>query len=106
MVTDMQATKNFYESIFGWTVGGKNPEYLFFNPVTGVGGAFKLKESARGEGVVLLYVEVNDIPATAGEVPKFGGRVEKEKAEIKGGFGYFALIRDPSGNLIGLWSKT
>ena len=52
------------------------------------------------------YVQVEDIPETLAKISTLGGKVEKEKTEIGGDYGFYAIFRDPSGNRLGLWSKT
>ena len=104
-VKDLKIARDFYGKIFGWKFEDMGPEYLVFKTGNGVGGGLVLSKETWSDGPFLLHIEVVDIPAILKQTASSGGKVVKEKTEIGGGFGYYALTRDPSGNLIGLWSK-
>ncbi len=95
----------FYRDAFGWTVtpfGDEGYWTLTTGEPPGIGaeGALTARESAP-EGV-LVYVGVDDITQTLAKVRDAGGTVERDREEIPG-IGYWALFRDPEGNLLGLF---
>jgi uncharacterized protein len=95
----------FYRDTFGWTVtpfGDAGYWTLTTGEPPGVGaeGALTAREGAP-EGV-LIYVGVDDITSTLAKVTEAGGKVEREREEIPG-IGFWALFRDPEGNLLGLF---
>lgn len=64
------------------------------------------KEKKPTTDGVTIYIEVEDIEAKLKEIEATGGKIQKEKTKISDEFGFYALFFDPSGNSIGLWSKT
>lgn len=53
-----------------------------------------------GEGVV-IYISVRDIEQTQAKAERLGGKIVKEKTEIPN-VGWYGLISDPDGKVIGL----
>lgn len=103
-VTDMAAAREFYGKLFGWTFPMAGDEYSIFKTPDGQGGGMELREKAPPDGAVTLYIVVDDIPASLAAIVKAGGKVEKAKTEIGGGYGFMALFRDPCGNRMAIWS--
>jgi predicted enzyme related to lactoylglutathione lyase len=56
-----------------------------------------------GESSV-LYLEVDDIQSGVDAALAAGGTVHRQRMDIGGDHGYCAIIRDPEGNHVGLWS--
>ena len=54
----------------------------------------------------VFFVTVQDIPATLEKAKMLGAEVVREKKEIPDGMGFFARIKTPDGNIIGLYSPT
>ncbi len=103
---DLIKAKEFYESVFKWKVqlGTGMTEYAFFvTSKESVGGAF-YKTDMKAKGEITLYIEVEDIPKILDRITKHGGKITKEKTEIGGDFGFYAIFEDNSGNVMGLWS--
>ena len=63
----------------------------------------KMDKIADGE--IMINIMVENIPSTLKKIVEHGGSIDKEKTEIGGDMGYYALFRDNSGNLLGLWSE-
>ena len=104
-VKDLKIAQDFYGKIFGWKVEDMGSNYLGFSTGNGVGGGFELNSKNWQDGPITLYIQVADIPAALKQITSAGGKTAKEKTEIGGGFGFYALFRDPFGNLMGIWSK-
>lgn len=105
-VKDLKIAQDFYGKIFNWKFEEMEPKYLSFSTGNGVGGGLELNEKDWSDGPFTLYIKVDDIPATMKQIAENRGKIVKEKTEIGGDFGFYALFRDPFGNLLGLWSKT
>jgi predicted enzyme related to lactoylglutathione lyase len=103
--TDAQKSKDFYIKIFGWKMNEDMPGYVMFTTGDNQGGGFTEERKPSEDGVVLV-IEVEDIPKKLGEIEAAGGKKVKEKTAISPEFGFYALFTDPSGNIMGLWSKT
>jgi len=106
MVKDLKIARDFYGKIFGWKFEDMGPNYLGFSTGNGVGGGLMQDTKNFADGPFILHIEVMDIPATLKQITLAGGKMAKERTEIGGGFGAYALFRDPSGNLLGIWSRT
>lgn len=96
----------FYNQLFGWETTPMSEGYVLFNPGDGaVGGGFSTPEGGQPNWVV-CYIQVDDIDAKLAEIGAAGGSTFKGKTEIGGGHGFYALFKDPNGNIMGVWSQT
>lgn len=102
--TDLKRSKDFYARLFGWRMTDFSEEYIMFAVEEGPGGGIFKVEKMPEPGID-VYIKVKDIPATLKRVEELGGRIEKPKTEIGGGFGYYAFFRDPCGCRVGIWAK-
>lgn len=104
-VNDTGEGANFFSEVFGWEINSSMPGYPMFNAEGGPGGGFV----SGNEGVakdmqgVLIYLLSHDIDASLRAVDSHGGRTITPRTEIEGGHGAFAVFRDPSGNVLGLY---
>ena len=105
--TDYARSKEFYEALLGWQVEViPAMNYAMINIEGGVGGGFSSEFKPAAEHGIGLYFEVDDIPATLAKAVKLGGKQVMPKTAIGDGkMGYYGELRDPDGNLIGVWSK-
>ena len=99
---DNEATRSFYEKIFGWTALGDSPHSsrMETGADTGIDGAVT-SLGHEPHNYVMIYVEVKDINATLEEIEENGGETLVPATQIPEG-GEFAWFRDPEGNMIGL----
>jgi len=103
--TDIGKSREFYSGLFGWEFQAEgDPDYAMFSAPDGPGGGIEKASPGRGAHVN-IYIEVKDIAATLAEAAKLGGKVVKGKTLINEEFGYWAMVSDPSGVNIGLWSR-
>lgn len=100
---DLEATKSFFESAFGWTFVDYGPEYsAFFNQGLD-GGFFKADLAAsvaKGSALIVFYSE--RLEETLGKVESAGGRVVKPIFAFPGGRRFHFV--EPSGNEFAVWS--
>ncbi len=99
-----QKSKEFYGKLFGWKMDESMPDYIMFSTPDDEGGGFTTSSKPVKDGVV-IYIEVEDIGTKLEEIKKAGGSIVQGKKGISEEFGFFALFTDPSGNIMGLWSK-
>jgi uncharacterized protein len=101
--TDMDKSIAFYQGLFAWTFsrlpGGR---YAFFKTQGGIHGALS-GDDQPGQGVI-VYIKA-DITATLARVEGLGGKTIIPKTLITAEQGYYGRFTDPSGNVLGLWSK-
>lgn len=103
---DVEATKAFYETVFGWTFEPWGPPD-FFHIDTGTGtpplGALqRRRELVPGTRTVGFEctVAVSDVDAVAKAAVAAGGRVVMARSTISG-VGDLVFVADPSGNVVG-----
>ncbi len=101
--TDMDKSIAFYQGILGWTFNRlPGNRYAFFKTPGGIHGALS-GDDKPGHGVI-VYLEA-DITDTLAKAAKYGGSVIVPKTLITAEEGYYGRFTDPSGNVLGLWSK-
>jgi hypothetical protein len=100
---DIQATKRFFESAFGWSFEDFGPEYTAFSNQGLDGGFFKSERACTTEngGALVIFYSQN-LELTEEKVKKAGGVISKEIFPFPGGrrFQFF----EPSGNEFAVWS--
>ena len=105
--SDLARAKAFYGQLLGWT----------FNPVTGTDQAAEIVAGGRGIGTIrvaegavsgyngVVYIQVADLKARSSRAVKLGATlVPGFPIDLPGGTGAIALIIDPMGHPIGLYS--
>jgi hypothetical protein len=97
---DIAKSAAFYHEVVGWEVRDDDPEK--FSDATGhlIGRWVTCRESSRKPGLV-PYIYVDRIDEAISRVGALGGEIAK--APYPEGNLRVAAIRDPAGNLIGLW---
>ena len=108
--TDLAQSKAFYAGLFGWEFTSvKGYENLAAEIVSG-GRAIGSLRKAEGkispyDGVV--YIQVKDLPALCGKAKELGGTVVPGfPFNLEDGRGAIALVVDPAGHPIGMYSRT
>ena len=105
--TDLDAAREFYGGLFGWTFTGGDPEY------GGYLNALRNGEPAAGMGPSMtendppgwtVYVATDDSAATVAAIREAGGTVVVEPMEI-GPLGTMTIAVDPQGHGFGLWQS-
>lgn len=107
--TDLPRAKEFYGQLLGWR----------FTPVQGTDQAAEIVAGDTPIGTLrvangaisafngVVYVQVSDLPASCLKAEALGGTVVPGfPFNLPGGIGAIALVVDPSGHPIGLYSRT
>ncbi|MFG1791229.1 VOC family protein [Nocardia sp. NPDC049149] len=105
--TDVDAIKDFYGSLFGWTyipipAPGGRTDHLFTAP----GAAFPMghvEPSSSGAEYVALGTVSYDVPEDAARLKNLGAQVVVAPGKAADG-GDYALMRDPRGNVFVIWT--
>jgi uncharacterized protein len=98
---DVARSADFYRAVFGWRLSGR-PEAPSFSDGTGhVIGHWRTDLPAAGEAGVLPYIYVTDIDETLRAATERGA--ELATPPYPEGNLWVATIRDPAGNVIGVW---
>ena len=106
--TDIERTKRFYATVFGWTFEDWGPEYVSFQGA-GIDGGFVKREPGEVEAgtgrpagpLVILYS--SDLEATEIAVRMEGGGVVTPTFAFPGGRRFH--FSDGVGNVLGVWSE-
>lgn len=99
---DLRKSADFYESVFGWSVRGRDTDHPGFDDGSGalIGHWIRSRAPSRESGIV-PYIYVNRIDETVQRIAASGG--EMVKLPYPEGDLWVATFRDPAGNLIGIW---
>lgn len=107
--TNLAQSKEFYGKLFGWT----------YNPVKGTDRAAEIVMGSDSIGTLrvadgkispfsgIVYVQVNDLPASCEKAKELGGTVVPGfPFNLPDAGGAIGLVVDPSGHAVGLYSRT
>jgi len=101
---DVRASAQFYETVFGWKARGDGARHLSFTDATGdMIGAWVTDRAISREPGVLPYIYVHGIDAILEKVTASDGAIVKEP--YPEGDLWVATVRDPAGNVIGVWQQ-
>jgi len=101
---DLAATKDFFQSAFGWSFVDYGPEYTAFSDQGLDGGFFQSElasSSQKGAALVIFYS--NQLEATLAKVEKAGGSIIRPIFSFPGGRRFH--FTEPSGNEFAVWSE-
>jgi len=102
---DVRRSATFYEKICGWKVERRDANDFRFGDATGhLIGRWTTSRGTFPKPGLLPYIYVNRIREVVEKVPEYGGEVIK--APYAEGNLLVATVRDPAGNVIGLWEAT
>ena len=110
---DKEKCKEFYGDVFGWKFQDMeempytmaytvdvDEKYMPKESGAINGGMYKRDEnSAQGPVIV---IDVASIDEKLEKIKQAGGDVFREKIQV-GDMGWYAQVRDPEGNIIGIW---
>jgi len=104
--TDIEASADFYATVFGWTVRVRGDGARAFDDTTGaVSGSWVEGRSPKAEPGMLTYIMVDSIDATLAKVIAAAGRMATPRTPIGTSGEAFATFLDPAGNLVGLYEE-
>ena len=104
--TDIEASADFYATVFGWTVRVRGDGARAFDDTTGaVSGSWVLGRTPRSDPGMLTYIMVDSIGATLAKVTAAAGHMVTPRTPIGSGGEAFATFLDPAGNLVGLYEE-
>ena len=99
-VSDLEETKRFYTTVFGWSFTDYGPAYTSFSDGRLAGGFFTAETVQPGGALIVIYaLDLNEVQDA---VEANGGTVVKETFEFPGGWRFH--FRDPAGYELAVWS--
>ena len=97
---DVERSKAFYSSVFGWSFTDYGPDYTSFEDGRLTGG-FSAAEAVEPGGPLIVIYAV-DLGATEAAVRENGGSIVKDIFSFPGGRRFH--FSDPTGNVLAVWS--
>lgn len=98
--SDTAVMADFYESVFGWEIGGSNRN-RFSDGSGHVIGHFMSDLEPSGEAGPRPFIYVHGFDDALRTVERQGGQIVRSKY-VEGNL-WVATFRDPSGNVVGIW---
>jgi predicted enzyme related to lactoylglutathione lyase len=101
---DLEATKSFFTTIFGWSFVDYGSEYIAFENAGIDGGFFKSELTVSTEnGSALIVFYSKELENTQEKIKKAGGSIIKPIFSFPGGCRFH--FSDPNGNEYAVWSE-
>jgi hypothetical protein len=100
---NLEVTKEFFQSVFGWSFTDYGPEYTAFSDQGVDGGFFNSDLTvsiAHGSALAVFYSK--DLAATQAKIENAGGAIVKPIFSFPGGQRFH--FSDPNGNEYAVWS--
>jgi len=100
---DIEMTKIFFSSVFGWKFEDYGPEYTAFSNAGLDGGFYKsdlIASTENGGALIVLYS--TDLKSTQSKIEDAGGTIIKPVFSFPGGSRFH--FSDPCGNEYAVWS--
>ena len=112
--SDKSRAADFYRKVFGWEISdaeGMPYSFVVTTPVDdqmepkaagGINGGMYPRGDEGGSSSPVLVIEVSSCAGRIGDVEAAGGERLMGPGEIPN-MGIYAQVKDPEGNIIGLW---
>jgi len=101
---DLEATKLFFETVFGWSFVDYGPDYSAFSDQGLDGGFFRSENCSSAEsGAALVVFYSDDLQQTEEKIVAAAGVIVKPVFSFPGGRRFHFC--DPSGNEYAVWSE-
>ena len=102
--TDLQATKDFFNSVFGWEFKDYGPDYTSYEGRGIDCGFYKAPLSSSTEnGSALPVFFSENLEESEQRIIKSGGKIVREIFSFPGGRRF--EFTEPSGNQLAVWSE-
>jgi predicted enzyme related to lactoylglutathione lyase len=101
---DIEESRNFYQSVFGWKTRQRSDGSIAFDDSVGqVSGTWRTDRKSSSETGMIVHIMIDDIKVTMQKIKDLGGTIVQpvgmDAPEIT------AHFRDPSGNIFGLYQE-
>ncbi|MCD0280128.1 VOC family protein [Xanthomonas melonis] len=100
---DPDASRAFFERVFGWQFQAYGPDYLAFNDGRLDGGFYRTAVTAPEEGGPLVVLYADDLAPILERVRAAGGEIVKPVFGFPGGSRFH--FREPGGSVLAVWSE-
>ncbi|KLD70993.1 glyoxalase [Xanthomonas pisi DSM 18956] len=100
---DPDASRAFFETVFGWQFQAYGPDYLAFNDGRLDGGFYRATVPVPAEGGPLVVLYADDLQHMLERVRAAGGEIVKPIFGFPGGSRFH--FREPGGSTLAVWSE-
>ena len=102
---NLEQTRQFFETVFGWQFQSYGPDYMAFARSAGLEGGFYRAplESRTDKGAVLVVLYSDHLESTREKVLAAGGEEIKPIFSFPGGRRFH--FAEPGGNELAVWSE-
>jgi predicted enzyme related to lactoylglutathione lyase len=108
--TNLNQSKTFYSGLFGWEFTTLKGAENFAAEIVSGGkpvGTLRVAEGKISPYDGVVYIQVKDMPASCAKAKELGGTIpEGFPFNLDGNGGAVALVIDPAGHPIGMYSRT
>jgi predicted enzyme related to lactoylglutathione lyase len=99
--TDVKKAKAFYGALLDWKLEDVD---TMIKVGEGTGGGMMQHPMPGAPSAWIPYVLVADVTAATAKANSLGAKIIKDVAEVPNA-GFFSIIQDPTGAVIGLWEE-
>jgi len=108
--TNLSQSKAFYAGLFGWEFtsvpGGENLAWEIVSGGQPI-GTLRVAEGKISPFDGVVYIQVKDLPASCAKAKELGGMIPPGfPFNLSDGRGAIALVADPAGHPVGMYSRT
>jgi len=104
--TDVNKAKSFYGSLFDWNLEdaemGDGMTYTMIKVGEGTGGGMMKHPMPGAPSAWVPYVLVDNASSATAKAKSLGATILRDVSEVPG-MGWFSIVQDPTGGVIGLW---
>jgi predicted enzyme related to lactoylglutathione lyase len=107
MSTDVGKAKSFYGKLFDWQLEDmpmSEMTYTMIKVGEGTGGGLMKNPMPGAPSSWVPYVLVDDVRAATAKAKSLGATLMKDVSEVPG-MGWFSIITDPTGAILGFWES-
>jgi uncharacterized protein len=101
---DAAESAEFYRAVFGWEIRGTSDRLSFSDGTGHVIGHWRTDLPAAGEAGIRPYIYVTQLDEVLRKAAEQGA--ELVSGPYSEGSLTIATVRDPAGNVIGIWQET
>ncbi|WAH66009.1 VOC family protein [Xanthomonas hortorum] len=100
---DPDASRAFFEQVFGWQFQAYGPDYLAFNDGRLDGGFYRATAPAAAEAGPLVVLYADELAPVLERIRAAGGEIVKPVFGFPGGSRFH--FREPGGTTLAVWSE-
>ncbi|CAD0320876.1 VOC family protein [Xanthomonas hortorum] len=100
---DPDASRAFFEQVFGWQFQAYGPDYLAFNDGRLDGGFYRVTALAAAEAGPLVVLYADDLVPVIERIRAAGGEILRPVFGFPGGSRFH--FREPGGTTLAVWSE-